>query len=578
MLQVLLLLFMAMARANWQLSAPTLTLPTLSSLQVEFEPFVPQSSGETIAYEVAYRSIFNSHWELVDDIGSAGNSVRVAQVVSIRVDDSAVVNSGSFKLSLTRNGLIETDMEHVSAHTTDIPWNADAATFKEALSALSIVDVYEVKRCDEFDHGGYDSWYFGCPYGDRGGYRWLVVFEVPKNGQFLPVLHQYRNELTASTWTGEGSQVYVFQLKSGMVSPSLCTDSKCRYNITNLDSGTLYSVKIRALTSTSAWSEYTRASEFYPTVKKVAPARPKPPTLSSVSIHKIALSLETPPQEYNVYRIESQYRHVYDDKSDVWTDGPYINLLTASQKHDYVMELSDLMPKSSYQFRVKYLNDVGYSAYSNPSTTYTTLVDEYAVITPKAPLIRSSVDNIGSLLASDDLSALNDFESAVGATWADVTALSISSDDSVTGKQVYRLEYKQSSEKSWHQTADPIVFTPRSEGVEVQEISSRSDDFGENGVCVGNFWLKLGNPEYTNIYEYVTPPIAFDASSDEVRQALYQIGKIKRENPTIYVRRRANSYNGYTWTVEIHGTTSSSLTTSSYSLTTSSYTSSLLTC
>ena len=78
MLQVLLLLVMAMARANWQLSAPTLTLPTLSSLQVEFEPFVPQSSGETIAYEVAYRSIFNSHWEVVDDIGSAGNSVRVA--------------------------------------------------------------------------------------------------------------------------------------------------------------------------------------------------------------------------------------------------------------------------------------------------------------------------------------------------------------------------------------------------------------------------------------------------------------------------------------------------------------------
>ena len=554
MLQLLLLLFAAAARADWQLSAPSLTLPTLSSLQVEFTPFVPNSNGETMAYEVAYRSIFNTHWDLVDSIGSDGNSVRVAQVVTVRVDENAVVNSGSFKLSLTRNGLIETDMEHVNAHTSDIPWNADAATLKEALGALSIVDVYEVKRCDEFDHGGYDSWFFGCPYGDRGGYTWLVVFDVPKNGQFLPVLHLYRNELTASTWTGTENQVYVFQLKNGMVSPSLCSENKCRYNITNLDSGTLYSVKIRALTSTSVWSDYTRASEFYPTVKKVAPARPKPPTLSSTSIHMIALSLEAPPQDYNVFKIESQYRHVSDSKLDAWSDGPYINLLTGSQNHDYVIVLSDLMPKSSYQFRVKYLNDVGYSVYSNPSATYTTQVDEYSVITPRAPLIRSSIDNIDALLASDDLSSIHDYESAVGANWADVTALSVSSDDSVSGRQMYRLEYKQKSEKSWHQTADPIIFTPRSEGVEIQEISSRSDDFGDNGVCVGNFWLKLGNPEYTNIYEYVTPPIAYDASSEEVRKALYQIGKINRENPIIYVRRRANSYNGYTWTVEIHGT------------------------
>ncbi len=65
-------------------------------------------------------------------------------------------------------------------------------------------------------YGGTDDWAFGCPYGGSKGYRWLVVFDVPRGGKFVPNLISYMERL-GGTWTGPGRQVTVHPIKSGIV-------------------------------------------------------------------------------------------------------------------------------------------------------------------------------------------------------------------------------------------------------------------------------------------------------------------------------------------------------------------------
>ena len=57
----------------------------------------------------------------------------------------------------------------------------------------------------------------------------------------------------------------------------------------------------------------------------------------------------------------------------------------------------------------------------------------------------------------------------------------------------------------------------------------------------------------TDVSETVSGAIAFDASADEMKAALYSMRRLARANAKLIVRRRANQFNAYSWTVELHG-------------------------
>jgi len=254
---------------------------TSSSLLVYFEHMLTHAGGDAISYELSKRSMFNTHWETVNsEIGNAGYNISEAQIINIRVDVSSTISGGTFELGMTRNALTPDDHEH-PARTTPIPYSATAAQMKTALEALANVKVREVRRCDEFGDGGgtqpvgwggayFESWVSGCPQGALGAFRWLVVFDVPVAGDFVPNLYNYRNDLVG-LWTGSGPQVSVARINRGMINPAQCLYNKCSFNVTGLQEGTPYAFRTRVMTSATGWTAYSKTSVFKQTLEPRAP-------------------------------------------------------------------------------------------------------------------------------------------------------------------------------------------------------------------------------------------------------------------------------------------------------------------
>jgi hypothetical protein len=158
-----------------------------------------------LLYEVQHRTPLSADWEV--EIGGAdgyGNTKVLfqAQIVSVRVDRGKKITQGFFRLGLNVPGVLELDNELV-ARTGRIPFNADARTVKQELESIRSIGKVEVHRCDEAGSSrGQPLWVGGCPYGDRGGYRWYVLFQdyTPRS-----TLIAYEEELNAP-WTGSPEQ------------------------------------------------------------------------------------------------------------------------------------------------------------------------------------------------------------------------------------------------------------------------------------------------------------------------------------------------------------------------------------
>ena len=205
---------------------------TSRSLTVYFNEFEGLASGTTVAYELSTKTIAQNDWRVIDDgIGTEGYNISSAQILTVRVDDGVTITSGTFELGLTRGGYTPDDPEHEfperthGARTIAIDYNANAAQMKTALSYLTNVKVREVKRCDEnVDSGditdglgGFEEWIFGCPYGNQGGFRWLIVFDIPLGDVDVPTLYTYRNDLQANSWSGSGPQVFAHRITRSMI-------------------------------------------------------------------------------------------------------------------------------------------------------------------------------------------------------------------------------------------------------------------------------------------------------------------------------------------------------------------------
>ena len=99
------------------------------------------------------------------------------------------------------------------ARSGPLPYDATPTQLKDALAELTNVEIIEVRRCDEAGDdknvglGSFEGWSFGCPHlgQGRGGYTWLIIFDVPMKEQSLPNLQVYRNEiLPKNSYSGAG--------------------------------------------------------------------------------------------------------------------------------------------------------------------------------------------------------------------------------------------------------------------------------------------------------------------------------------------------------------------------------------
>lgn len=560
-----ILWFLGYSLAIWAQNPPIMLSQTFSSIEIGFNEAIGVTNrDEILAYEVSYKSLSDSSWTVSpNNFGSYDVNISFSQIVSVRVDNGKEIPAGSFfQLGLERSQLLAEDME-AAARTAFIPYDATASVMKSALQQLKGVEIQEVKRCDEFaptgdtsvGYGGTNSWTFGCPYRSRGGYRWLIVFKAPRSGIYVPPLFSYFTSLGTSTWSGPGPQVAVFPMKSGMIHPSVCsiTTFLCRKNITSLEEGTSYMFKVRHLSEYSGWSHTTSTSPLFTTLQRRIPPRPRPPTLYSANSTSLVLQILDPAPEYSILEFQAQYQS--PSLSSTWTQGPSFSPFV-NRKHGTLLVFSiiGLTPATDYSIRLRQRNDVGWSVWSPASPLFTTLLTSSSYPTrPPAPLI-------------DPLS--------IGSTWIKATLFSDPSPLVPLGALSYRLQYRSEEEEklaslqqsfsdptsssinqqvdqNWHNLASSVVsFSARTEGVAIQEVSTRS-----NGVkgCDGYFWLRLGLTEATNQVATVSSPLRYDASVEEMKAALLAIGNINSFQPRIAVHRRLNSFNGYTWKIEIQG-------------------------
>jgi hypothetical protein len=539
---------------------------TSRSLMVHFSEFTSLAAGDTIAYELSSKKMTENEWAVVDDeIGTAGHNISTAQIVTVRVDTGVTVTSGTFELGLTRGGYTPDDPEHEypkranGARTIAIDYDATAAQMKTALSYLTNVVVREVKRCDEnvdstdvsIGLGGYEEWGFGCPYGAQGGYRWLIVFDVPLGGVEVPALYTYRNDLQASSWTGSGPQVTAHRITRSMINPNLCLHGNCVYNITGLEPGTPYAFRQRVLTSAAGWTEYSKVSMYRMTLEESKPTRMKPPSISSATHSDAYLKIKLPATSQNVMVIESQYREL---GSRTWLAGETLTMSdyvtgdrhTSTIGKSMILKVANLVASTKYEARIRAINHIGVSVWSTASGAFSTDVDEEGLSVPVAPMLAGTADALGSSHAS--LIVMSNPQRDLPA-------------DSVT----YRLQYRSELQSNWRTYPEPAKFHTRKAGVEIQQVLSRRTgdlstwDSSVNATivtetrCDGYFYLRMGATSSDNVGDTVSAKLSFDATVDEFIAAVKTIGKVADADPRVTVHRYDNNQNGYTWVVEFEG-------------------------
>jgi hypothetical protein len=516
-----------------------------NSISIHFDEYLP-TNGIVDAYELSFRSSFDSYWTVYQHLGATAENRSEAQIVSVRVDSGQIMTKGTFTLGILYANMIPEDFEN-AARTPPIPFDATSAQLRAALSALKGVTVKTVVRCDEFGNlthsfGGFDGWFYHCPYQSQGGYRWLIVLDAQaRDRHYLPLLYPFRENL-GGTWSEHSEQVSVTRIHHG-VSPSFCTvQGMCTLVAKQLEEGTPYLFRYRAHISTSGWTGYSETSQPMMTLARRIPPKPRVPLAQSSRLTSITFSVQAFPLLLGVTKFDSQYRVVGERE---WRSGPVLQLedqagefpsgndfLRPNSELDsriYVVIFDKLQPGTAYEVRVRAWNLLGVGPFSSISTSYSTQQDDStkpSVLSPQVLLTEIGDTTLGvNLLAFPDSAGLLSTEN-------------------------YLLQYKPSSATRWLNHTNIFQFTVRREGVEVQEIEIRSDS--KKG-CNGSFWLQLPGMLPNLIETSITTAISFSASEDEFNNAILSIPRIAASNSRVTTQRRLNKFNGFIWTLNIEG-------------------------
>lgn len=547
------------------------SIRTSSGLSIQFYAHSAAFEGHVEGYEVSKKSIFENSWEVVSasaSLSSSSEGQLDSQIISVRVDRSspAQLSGGSFTLGIARSGLVPDDFEHL-ARTPRIPWNATAAVMKSALGHLKGVRVKEVRRCDEYGqgmgevgHGGSEHWLGGCPFESEGGYKWLVVFEETIAGAITPELLVHRNELEMK-WTGSGAQILVSRVAWGLVAPSACPLGVCRVNVTGLLESTPYLFRVRAKLSTFGWTDYSMTSAAITTQARRAPPKPAAPILKGSGPSLLELSLLAPPEEFGVRYITVEYREQRNNGDAIWVQAPMLDVLHRTntdwtpyfeeEKNTFTIVLRNLNPATSYQCRIRHVNDVGVSEFSSWQTNAFATKPANPYLPEDTTFALSIVPGRGSEPPSLAIIAKASVESAGKRTYGDkdaTTKLAIqykSAEAAAVGSK-----YVVGGLQGWQTLFETIKLRTRGHsGVFVFEIST----FSEVGrICRGNFQIAVIDDKGPMGTSQSTA-IPFGASEDEMRAAILSIPRVQREATSVNTRRLFNMNGGYTWNIKIFG-------------------------
>lgn len=387
-------------------TGPEVISKTSNSLILNFNTvFTTVGADDILLYEISQRSIYSSNWVVIkNDFFNTSEGTFEAQSLLIRVDSGKVLNSGTFRLGIDWAGTSysdKTSSDHIVV-TPDIQWNAASSELRSAIEALSNVVVKSVIRCDESVQAkdiflgykaGLESDTGSCPDKALGGYQWSVWIESLDNAG-VPSLYEYRNHL-GNTWNGVGPQIAVSHSSKGKINPALCFNTVCSYNITQLNPATPYSFRVRALTQSFGFTDYSKATDYVMTLEETVPSKPRPPMVSVINMDVTLLNV-SPPAAQGATLIESQYRTV--DPLSSWINGPKLNLDTNRQKNTLVFNIVNLLA-GKYEARIRVMNQFGYSPYSTSSEQFDivdmNLMDTMAAIeTPINPVEALNILNL----------------------------------------------------------------------------------------------------------------------------------------------------------------------------------------
>ena len=528
-----------------------------SSISLFFKEYLP-IQGVVDLYEVSYRSTYDSNWIILKNLTSNSQNLLQSQIVSVRVDQDQVITQGTFTLGVIYNNLIPDDFEQ-AARTPPISFDSTSSQFKTALAALAGIKVHTVVRCDEFGNitnsfGGFEGWFYHCPYALNGGYRWLIVFEILASDDIFPKLYPFRDNL-GHTWSDVTEQVSVTRIKHG-ISPKICRFGICSVLINNLNEGTPYVFQYRAHISSSGWTEYSETSYPIMTLARRKPPKPRVPIPQSSTTNSITYAIQSFPRLLGVNKFESQYRIAGTTN---WETGPSLiieseynnnnnnnnnmdpsligntrseiidGVNTDLESITYYLVMNNLLPNTQYEIRIRAWNILGVGPYSTSSTSYTTKLDQIGRPIVKTPeIIQSEISDtsIGVIVSADP--DMNGYLSS----------------------EEYILQYKLTQNPNWLNHSEIIWLTVRKKGVDVQEFDIRADSI--NG-CNGYFLLQLQGLIPNLLETTITTPISFNASEEEFKNAIVSLPYISNNGAIVTVQRILNNLNGYTWTLNVQG-------------------------
>lgn len=569
-----LVMFVSGTASGLTLKAPfdDPTRRSSSSLDIKFYADEDTVGGVVEAYELSYRSVFESSWSIYEDpaISTAQGGQLESQILSIRVDDGDDdVVGGTFTLGITRTSLIPDDFEHL-ARTPRIPWDADSSQLLEALRHLKGVHIKEVKRCDEFGdakvgHGGSEQWVGGCPYLEKGGYRWLIVFAEPILGATVPKLQVFRNELQRS-WTGSGDQIMISRIDKGLLNPAACLKGICSANVTNLHESTPYLFRLRARKAYIGWTEYSKVSAALTTLEFRVPGRPQSPKFEAADLRQIEMSVVRPPEGYRVTSIESQYRRAAVDEIqgvEVWSDGP---VLVVGQEGQWgtpyfsratdsaTLLLKNLEAATSYEVRIRYVNEAGFGPYSTVGNVRMSTAEQTKALGANITLeVATPYPGEAASITSDSVAIL--------ITASSQAVPPVIQERVESESTLFALQYRSAAATAagrrvsgghlgWE--THPNVFRLRTRGrsgVVIQEISVVSS---VGSACYGEFYLEMWDEENV-LGNSRTPGIPYGASEREMEEAYASMDRLKRNNAVVRVTRTSNILGGYTYEIKIIG-------------------------
>lgn len=322
---------------------------------------------------------------------------------------------------------------------------------------------------------------------------------------------------------------YIFRLRVLTEGERICTIPPQRNLHSSINPLTQIADKLPA----SQYSDPGTSSTLVVTPQILAPSSPITPHLSIATDTTLSVIVKAAPSDLRKFsphpRITSfEVQAATSIDPNIWTTFETSARVSVTSKEDNPgissATLSDLTPNSSHRFRVKAVNSVGPSTWSNPSKYYRTLSG-----VPGAPSAPSLSGSTSSSVTIDWAPPANDYGAAI------------------TEYEIQHRRYSKlnGNEDKWYTSVakvDPVMVP---ETKEVQTFTTKVD--GGSGVTSGSFWLSFNGE--------VSSPLAFDATQEDVKNKLEEsISAIS----SVTVRRfspnnvySTSDVNGcYTWIVE----------------------------